>query len=70
MTRLVITNGTVLDRTGERRADVAVADGIIVAGTAVTHLGAASDSEGEAAGSQIDGSRYTPYSRHQAQRAA
>lgn len=31
MTRLVITNGTVLDRTGERRADVAVADGIIVA---------------------------------------
>ncbi len=31
MTRLVITNGTVLDRTGERRADIAVADGVIVA---------------------------------------
>lgn len=31
MTRLVITNGTLLDQHGERRADIAVADGIIVA---------------------------------------
>ena len=31
MTRLVITNGTLLDQFGERRADIAVADGVIVA---------------------------------------
>ncbi len=30
MTRLVITNGTVVDQTGERRADVAIEDGRIV----------------------------------------
>ena len=31
MSRVIIRNGTVLDATGERRADVAVADGVIVA---------------------------------------
>jgi dihydroorotase len=31
MSRVIIRNGTVLDATGERRADVAVADGVVVA---------------------------------------
>ena len=31
MSRILITNGTVLDQQGERRADVAIADGVIVA---------------------------------------
>ena len=31
MTRIIIRNGTVLDATGERRADVAITNGVITA---------------------------------------
>lgn len=50
MTRLVIRHGTVVDATGERRADVAVADGVIVA------VGADLDADFDADAAVLDAS--------------